>query len=177
MFQFIYRLPLLFSALTAFAVWFLWAFFDYKYRNSQSNKKAIWVGLNFIAATVMTFLIIYTTVISRSGNHFKVVLTPFYSFTVAKVQPEMWRQLFMNVIMFLPLGMSLACLISERTRILTTIVTVTLSGALLSLVIELLQYFYHLGEAWTDDVICNLLGAFLGSLVVVVPKIFKKQIQ
>ena len=35
---------------------------------------------------------------------------------------------------------------------------------LLSFTVEFLQYYYHLGRAETDDVICNTLGAAIGTL-------------
>lgn len=176
MFQLIYRLPLLFLTLVFLAACLLWSVLNYTYSlNQRKFCKYIWITINVICFAVITFLIIHNTLISRYANNYILELTPFYSFAVAKIKPEMWRQLFMNIILFIPFGMSLSCIIVNFTNVKRTITTVTLSGAVLSLLIELLQYFFHLGEAWTDDVICNLLGAFLGSLVVTVPSLFKNK--
>lgn len=177
MLLFIYLLPLLFVTLCCFAVCLIWAVLNYKYVTVKKNGRGtnIWLIFNLICFCVMCFLIIYNTLIVRSGNIYKVELIPFYSFVVAKTQREMIRQLYMNVIMFLPFGMFLSCALSHKFKAGVTVFVSSVAGALLSLIIELSQYFFHLGEAWTDDVICNALGAFLGALVIVVPKLFKKK--
>ena len=112
------------------------------------------------------YFILYTTLLSRSPNEYPTVLMPFYSFFVAKSQPEMWRQMYMNVVLFMPFGMFLANVFGEKVKKSIIMTIVTSSGFLMSLLIEATQHFCRLGEAWTDDVICNAFGAFCGATVV-----------
>lgn len=81
----------------------------------------------------------------------------------------------MNVILFMPLGLSLSCSLGNRLSIFKRFMIIVPFGASLSIVIELVQHFYSLGEAWTDDVLCNVLGAFIGALVIVIPKLFQNK--
>ena len=62
------------------------------------------------------YFILYTTLLSRSPNEYPTVLMPFYSFFVAKSQPEMWRQMYMNVVLFMPFGMFLGNVFGEKVK-------------------------------------------------------------
>ena len=68
----------------------------------------------------------------------------------------------MNVFLFFPLGLTLPYALPERWR---KKVFITIAFAfLLSFTVEFLQYYYQLGRAETDDVICNTLGVAIGTL-------------
>ena len=175
----IYKLPILALTITAICISIIWAYLNLRYGKDfgfgTDKEASLWTILNFVLFVSSILIILYITVFSRSGSINKVVLTPFYSFAVAKIQPEMWRQLFMNVILFMPLGLSLSCSLGNRLSIFKRFMIIVPFGASLSIVIELVQHFYSLGEAWTDDVLCNVLGAFIGALVIVIPKLFQNK--
>ena len=94
------------------------------------------------------------------------------SFTRAKLQPEFYRTMLMNVFLFVPLGMPLPFMFGCGTgkRILFTV----LVGFLLSLTVEATQYFARLGTAEADDVICNTVGAAVGSCSYLLSLLWRK---
>ncbi len=63
-----------------------------------------------------------------------------------------------NILVFVPLGYFLPMLFKKTEKVRYTI----LFSLILSLIYESLQYFLYLGSADIDDVILNLLGAFIG---------------
>ena len=129
-----------------------------------------------VLAVIALGAILYATVLSRSGSSKEVYLIPFSTFERAKIQPEFYRSMLMNVFLFVPLGLSLPFVYSGSTgkRILFTVLT----GLLLSVTVEAIQYFAHFGMTETDDVISNTLGTAIGScaylLTLLWRKIFKR---
>ena len=69
-----------------------------------------------------------------------------------------------NVFLYLPLGFfgSLAC--SGRGRALPRVMLVTLAGGVLSVTMELAQYYLAERVSAADDVYANLLGTMLGAI-------------
>ncbi|MBR5278437.1 MAG: VanZ family protein, partial [Clostridia bacterium] len=57
----------------------------------------------------------------------------------------------------------------------TTITTVIIAF-LISSVIEAYQYIFSIGLTQTDDIICNTVGALIGTTVILVPKIVNNKI-
>ena len=129
-----------------------------------------------VLVVVAVCAIMYVTVFSRNESGAGAYFVPFSSFERAKIQPEMYRSMLMNVFLFVPLGLSMPYVFGGgiAKRILLTI----LIGFLLSVTVEAIQYFGHLGMAETDDVICNTLGSAIGSCAYLLSllwrKIFKK---
>lgn len=114
-----------------------------------------------VLAVIAIGAILYATVLSRSGSNKDVYLIPFSTFERAKIQPEFYRSMLMNVFLFVPLGLSQPYIFGGGTgkRILLTI----LVGLVLSMTVEAIQCFAHLGMTETDDVICNTVGTAIGS--------------
>lgn len=114
-----------------------------------------------VLAVIAIGAILYITIFSRGEKNAGADFVPFSSFERAKLQPEMYRSMLMNVFLFVPLGLSLPFVLVGSTgkRILLTI----LVGLLLSASVEAVQYFAHLGMAETDDFICNTVGTAIGS--------------
>ena len=125
-----------------------------------------------VMAVIAIGAILYITVFSRGESGAGADFIPFSSFERAKIQPEMYRSMLMNVFLFVPLGLSLPFIFGEskRKRILLTI----LAGLLLSVTVEAIQYFAHLGKAETDDVICNTLGTAIGSCAYLLALLWRK---
>lgn len=125
-----------------------------------------------IMAVIVVTAILYVTVLTRSESGAGADFIPFSSFERAKIQPEMYRSMLMNVFLFLPLGLAFPFIFGGGTgkRILLTI----LVGLVLSVTVEAIQCFAHLGMAETDDVICNTVGTTIGSFAYLLALLWRK---
>ena len=125
----------------------------------ERKRNVVNAFLSFAAAII----ILYATVLSRTPGRYDIILTPFAAFAAAHRQPELYREMLMNVFLFFPLGLTLSNALPSKWRCRRRIALTTLIGFVLSASIEFTQYRFSLGLAETDDVICNTLGAFVGS--------------
>lgn len=132
------------------------------------------VLLNTALACAAAFIILYTTILTRTPGDYEVILTPFAAFAAAQQQPELYREMLMNVFLFFPLGLTLSNALPQRLSRWVRIGITTIFACLLSTVIEYTQYYYALGMAETDDVICNTLGAFIGSTSLMIAHVIEK---
>ena len=132
------------------------------------------VLLNTALACAAAFIILYATILTRTPGVPAVILTPFASLTAARVQPELYREMLMNVFLFFPLGLTLSNALPRKWHRWGKITLITLVGCALSAGIEYAQYRYALGLAETDDVICNMLGAFIGSTSLLIAHAIEK---
>ena len=122
------------------------------------------VLLNTALACAAAFIILYATILNRTPGNYELILTPFAALTAARVQPELYREMLMNIFLFFPLGLTLSNALPQKWHRWGRIILTTLVGCILSAGIEYAQYRCALGLAETDDVICNTLGAFLGAV-------------
>lgn len=122
-----------------------------------------WRWGNLVLVLLITAAILYATLFSRAEGGTGLILAPFASLTAARQQPELYREMLMNVFLFFPLGLTLSNALPRRWHRWGRIALTTLVGCILSAGIEYAQYRYALGLAETDDVICNTMGAFLGA--------------
>lgn len=121
------------------------------------------VLLNTALACAAAFIILYATILTRTPEIPEVILTPLATFIAAQQQPELYREMLMNVFLFFPLGLTLSNALPRKWHRWGRIILTTLVGCAFSAGIEYAQYRYALGLAETDDVICNTMGAFLGA--------------
>ena len=158
MLHFIYaQPPLLIISLMAAAL-ALWGC-----RAAKIHMALHWQRGNLILSILIAIAILYTTILSRAEGGTGLILAPFASLTAARIQPEIYREMLMNVFLFFPLGLTLSNALPRKWHRWSRIILTTLVGCALSAGIEYAQYRYALGLAETDDVICNTLGAFLGA--------------
>ena len=122
----------------------------------------------------MAGAILYATILTRSEGGTGLILAPFASLTAARQQPELYREMLMNVFLFFPLGLTLSNALPRKWHRWGRIILTTLVGCALSAGIEYAQYRYALGMAETDDVICNTLGAFIGSTSLLIAHAIEK---
>lgn len=122
-----------------------------------------WRWGNLVLVLLITAAILYATLFSRAEGGTGLILAPFASLTAARQQPEIYREMLMNVFLFFPLGLTLSNALPRKWHRWGRIILTTLIGCALSAGIEYAQYRYALGLAETDDVICNTMGAFLGA--------------
>ena len=153
----IYALPLHMVIFLMLVLLIVWAMLS-QHKN-QKKRTIINAALCFIAA----FIILYATILTRSVGVSEAILAPFASLTAARQQPELYREMLMNVFLFFPLGLTLSNALPRKWHRWGKIALTTLVGCALSAGIEYAQYRCALGLAETDDVICNTLGAFLGA--------------
>lgn len=133
-----------------------------------------WRWGNLVLVLLMAAAILYATLFSRAEGSTGLTLTPFASLTAARVQPEIYREMLMNVFLFFPLGLTLSNALPRKWHRWLRIILTTLVGCALSAGIEYAQYRYALGLAETDDVICNTMGAFLGAASLLIAHAIEK---
>lgn len=129
---------------------------------------------NFVLFCAAVIAILYATILNRTPGNYELILTPFATFTAAQQQPELYREMLMNVFLFFPLGLTLSNALPRKWHRWLRIILTTLIGCILSAGIEYAQYRYALGLAETDDVICNTLGAFIGSTSLLIAHAIEK---
>lgn len=132
------------------------------------------VLFNTALACAAAFIILYATILTRTPGVPEAVLAPFASLTAARQQPELYREMLMNVFLFFPLGLTLSNALPQKWHRWGRIILTTLVGCALSAGIEYAQYRCALGLAETDDVICNTLGAFIGSTSLLIAHAIEK---
>ncbi len=125
-------------------------------------KEKPWKVINIIALVAMIFVILDATLFGRSGETVEIILRPFFSFVEAKVQPELYRSMLMNIFLFVPLGLTLPFALPAKWK--HNFFWAILIALGFSCIIEALQYFLALGRCEIDDVIMNTIGALLGAL-------------
>lgn len=126
---------------------------------NRAGKRLWWRLLNGVVFSGIVAAILYTTVFARGDSPQTPVWIPFHTFLEAKIQPELYRAMLMNVFLFVPVGLSLPNVLPRKAHP----VAVTLVFAmLLSIGIEAAQLWFHLGRCETDDVVMNMLGAAIG---------------
>lgn len=118
---------------------------------------------NFVLFCAAVIAILYATILNRTPGNYELILTPFAALSAARQQPELYREMLMNIFLFFPLGLTLSNALPQKWHRWGRIAFTTLIGCILSAGIEYAQYRCALGLAETDDVICNTLGAFLGA--------------
>ena len=143
MYAIIYRTPLwiIFSAIFALLVFIGWI-------NEQLNNlhcASKWRQLCFFFATISTYSVIHTTILTRTSAPERTIqLIPFRLVLMVSEQPEVFRSIVMNVLLFVPFGIFVACVFSKKTFKTKILVRTTLIGCFLSGIVECLQYFLYL---------------------------------
>lgn len=161
MLRYIYSRPLSIMILvTMISIW-AWAMINkFMLRDEHGNR--IMKYLNIVVLWGEIIVVLYVTLFSRTAGEREVCLIPLYSFVLADEQPELYRSMFMNVLLFVPLGLTMPYVLRLK-KICKREVWITFLGALFfSIMIELAQYLFHLGRVEVDDVVFNILGAIIG---------------
>ena len=157
MFQSIYSKPLSNIILAIVIAIVAWGYLRTKVQLRR------WTMANFVLFCAAVIAILYATILNRTPGNYELILTPFAALSAARQQPELYREMLMNIFLFFPLGLTLSNALPQKWHRWGRIAFTTLIGCILSAGIEYAQYRCALGLAETDDVICNTLGAFLGA--------------
>ena len=168
MFQSIYSKPLS-SIIGAIVI----AIVAWGYLHTRFRRRG-WMMANFVLFCVAVIAILYATILTRTSGVYSVIPTPFATLIAAQQQPELYREMLMNVFLFLPLGLTLSNALPRKWNRWSRIILTMLVGCALSAGIEYAQYRYALGMAEVDDVICNTLGASIGSTSLLIAHAIEK---
>ena len=147
----------------------LWGFLRTKIYNRT------WQSINCCLLVLSLAGVLYLTVFDRSVGSYEVLLKPFSLLEKAREQREFYRAMLMNVFLFFPLGLTLSNVLPQKWSRWERLALTTLFGCLLSVGVEYAQYYYSLGRAETDDVLCNTLGAFLGACSLLIAYVMEKR--
>lgn len=121
-------------------------------------KKGLQVSALIFFVVFGIFMICVTIIYRRQYHESHINLMPFWSyFAIMSGKNELIKQIIMNVLAFMPIGMSLAVCINK-----TTWWKVVLIGSMISTSVELLQYHYKRGLCEIDDVMHNSIGCLIG---------------
>lgn len=155
----VYRSSLGVVIITMVAVTVGWAYMGY-ICSKDDKRKRIWKIINIFLTIVGIMLVLESTIMYRTVEKQELVFIPFYSFYEAIEQPEFYRSMLMNILLFEPLGLTTPFALPSKFHKKVKI-TIGL-GFLLSICVEIIQYAFCLGRAEVDDVICNTLGCAIG---------------
>ena len=168
MFQSIYSKPLSNIILAIVIAIVAWGYLRTKVQLRR------WTMANFVLFCAAVIAILYATILNRTPGNYELILTPFAALSAARQQPELYREMLMNVFLFFPLGLTLSNALPRKWHRWGRIILTTFVGCALSAGIEYAQYRCALGLAETDDVICNTLGAFIGSTSLLIAHAIEK---
>lgn len=128
--------------------------------------------LNVVLLMGIIYVILHITLLDRSAAaRADYVSPPFLLLQKAwSENREIFRSLFLNVLLFEPLGAALVHLLPGKQSPWGRILTAAVIGLAASLAIEYCQFRFSVGNAEADDVVCNTLGAFFGALSCLFPK-------
>ena len=140
----------------------LWGYVNFWFMKT-ATAKIVWYNLNILIFAISLMSILVLTLFSRKATQkCDICLIPLYTFYLATNSTEMYRTMFMNVLLFVPFGMSMPFILPKASK--KRIVKTNLYALLLSLIIESVQYILALGRTEVDDLICNTLGAAIGCM-------------
>lgn len=100
---------------------------------------------------IYIFVILYITLFSREIGKEYIFKPLFWEY-----KKQMWRDISLNMLLFVPFGFLI------RTKKMWQGV---FCGFLLSVFIEITQYFFRLGYCEPDDVLNNTIGTVIGVTV------------
>ena len=113
-----------------------------------------------------TFVVRETFEVRHVGSR-GLMLIPFrelYSLFTAPSHSFYFWQIFLNILLFIPFGFILSCNLHIYRRPKHLFLPILLSGLLVSISVELLQYVTSRGFTEIDDVINNTVGSLIGWL-------------
>lgn len=148
-----------FLSLLILAAFFgVFAFFSFLIRNfRECNKTALVMFLLYL------LMVSYITVFSRRGKVQTDILLSFDSIreAVNRRSLEPLQHLWLNIVMFVPIGALFAAIHPSLARVSTVLPL----GMLLTTIIETTQLLMRNGQCDLEDLAANTVGALLGLLL------------
>ena len=109
-------------------------------KNRTLRVKRILQFVNAISSLLCFVAALYITLLTRTPGDYMLILTPFATFAAARQQPELYREMLMNVFLFFPQGLTLSNALPQKWHRWVRITLTTLIGCILSAGIEYVQY-------------------------------------
>jgi len=129
----------------------------FKGKKKISKTRVLWWGLFVCYITV----VLGATLMERGTFWQNAKIMPlFYSYKAAWVNGLAvdWRNIILNICMFMPLGF----LLPLGFKCFKSFWITSLIGFLLTIIIEGIQLYYHLGMFELDDLMNNTIGTMIG---------------
>lgn len=163
----IYEIPIGYIFLAVILIMSAWTVVAYFFESK------VWFNLiNKITLVFTAVAVFMITLVFRSYEVSGISLAPFSVFVLAQEYPDVYIQMILNIVLFVPLGLSAPYILHNRAKHPITITVVF--AVVLSLIIEILQYIFVCGYSEVDDIILNTLGAVIGTVSYVVFMLFTK---
>lgn len=124
--------------------------------------------VSLLALLMSIFFVLAVTILSREfGSVRELSLTPFASWAdyFKGNNAEFLRTNIFNILLFMPFGASMYAVGYTKISLKTCLIITVAASLVLSVSVESAQFLLRCGEAETDDVIHNVLGAALGVLL------------
>ena len=144
----------------------------------KGNKKPDTKKLCWLVVFICYMIIVFGATLDRAGVwEFEKMMPLFYSYKEAWNAFSMyaWRNIVLNIMMFVPIGFLLPVGIQKCRRFWYTYLT----GILLTVMIESIQLVMKRGIFEMDDILNNFVGAMIGYgcyvLLAAVYKLVKKE--
>lgn len=134
----------------------LWIIMNIVTKNHRKIRKII----NIILLVLTLIMVFWITLLSRHPGVRDYCIKPFILLQQAKDQPTIYRSVMMNIFLFIPIGISVPGIVSQKGWYRNLMVV--LGCLAVSSFVEIMQFLYCLGRAEVDDVIANTLGALIG---------------
>ncbi len=158
MFQFFYALPIPVAVATLFVLFLLWTLI-----HLLAEKTRLWHWMSTGFVLIWVVVILAATILGRSVGIRELRFLPLQPLLLGTYNnPEYFRTLLMNLLLFIPLGIGLTSALPTGWTVDRRIRWAILLGFALSLLIELVQLIFSLGYAEVDDLLTNTLGTALG---------------
>ena len=134
-----------------------------------------WRYINIVLYVFSLFLILKMTILGRTVGNREIELLPFYTINTISDNSEAVRMIVMNIILFFPLGLTMPIALGRVKNTRRKWLLCIIVGLGISLSVEIIQYYFCIGIAETDDVICNTFGTLLGVMPNILANYFGKQ--
>lgn len=139
----------------------------------SERKPRLWRGINAAVFLTAIAVILYATLF-RTEIGRNLILQPFNTVVRAQKNREAYREALMNVILFIPIGVTLPNILPKRFKTGQRIAVTLLIAVLFSIALESCQYIFSRGTTETDDVITNTIGALAGMVHLPIVSLFGK---
>ncbi len=124
--------------------------------------------INKVILLVYLCFVVYMTLLYRNNIGLKANFIPLWSYKQFFINEDIRWQIIENIILFIPIGMILYSLLPKGIAVIMFV--------LISVCIEIVQYFTGSGLCEFDDIISNCFGGCLGCLIGKLTSDLKKRI-
>lgn len=153
----------------------IWTILEWLLSGRGGKVYLSWRYINIVLYVFSLFLILKMTILGRTVGNREIELLPFYTINTISDNSEAVRMIVMNIILFFPLGLTMPIALGRVKNTRRKWLLCIIVGLGISLSVEIIQYYFCIGIAETDDVICNTFGTLLGVMPNMLANYFGKQ--